>query len=128
MNKKLGFTLAELMGVIVVIGIIAVIVTTTVDRSIKNSRHDTCLTQEKNIVEGAKSWSYDNAKELPEAGKEKFISVSDLQNGNYIEDGLKSPMTNEVYSTGTNVKITSSNGSSYEYEVIYGDEKEKCSK
>jgi len=126
MNK--GFTLAELMGVIVVIGIIAVIVTTTVDRSIKNSRYDTCLTQEKNIIEGAKSWSYDNASNLPGAGETKTISVSDLQNGNYIEDGLKSPMTNEVYSMDTSVKITSSNGTSYDYDVIYGTEEENCSK
>lgn len=126
MNK--GFTLAELMGVIVVIGIIAVIVTTTVDRSIKNSRYDTCLAQEKNIVEGAKSWSYDNASNLPGAGEFKIISVNELQNGNYIEDGLKSPMTNDIYSVDTSVKITSSNGTSYDYEVIYGTEKENCSK
>ncbi len=127
MNKK-GFTLAELMGVIVVIGIIAVIATTAVDRSIKNSRSETCFAQEKNIIEGAKTWSYDNASLLPGSGGSKTISLNELQNGNYVEDGLKSPMTNEVYSNGTVVNITSSNGTSYAYKVVYGSEKEKCTK
>jgi len=128
MNKKLGFTLAELMGVIVVLGIIAVIATITVDRGIKNSRYQTCLAQEKNIVEGAKTWTYDNASKLPEAGGSHTISVSELQNGNYIEEELKSPMTNRVYSSGTSVIITSANGTSYDYEVVYGTENEKCTK
>jgi len=128
MNEKSGFTLAELMGVIVVLGIIAVIATITVDRGIKNSRYQTCLAQEKNIVEGAKTWSYDNASKLPGAGKSYTISVNELQNENYIEDGLKSPMTNSVYSSGTTVTITSPNGTSYDYEVVYGTENEKCTK
>ena len=42
---KKGFTLAELMGVIVILGIIATIVTLAIDSSIKNSRYETCLVQ-----------------------------------------------------------------------------------
>jgi len=127
MGKK-GFTLAELMAVIVIIAIIAVIATTTVDRSIKNSRYDTCQAQEKNIIEGAKMWSTDNASKLPIAGQSVTVSLTALQNGNYIEDGLKSPMTNGVYSSGSSVVISSSNGTSYEYVVKYGNDKENCTK
>ncbi len=130
MEKKDGFTLAELLGVIVVIGIIAVVVTTTVDRSIKNSRYETCLAQEKNIIEGAKAWSIDNASSLPSAGGSKEVTFSELQNGGtaYVEDGLKSPMTNEEYSSDTKVIITSTTGSDYNYEVVYGSEEEICTK
>lgn len=134
MNK--GFTLAELMAVIVIIGIIAVITTVTVDRSIKNSRYDTCLAQEKNIKEGAEAWSYDNASKLPETKVTEYelVTLSDLQEGNYVEDGLKSPMTNKEYSTGTTVVVTTTNPDSdgkykdHLYLVKYGDENEKCSK
>lgn len=126
MNK--GFTLAELLGVIVVIGIIAVIATVTVDRSIKDSRYEACMAQEKNIVEGAKAWSIDNAALLPVSGNTVNVSFDDLMDGNYIEDDLVSPMTDEVFSNSTVVTIKSDNGTSYDYDVVYGNENEKCMK
>ena len=102
---KKGFTLAELMGVIVILGIIATIVTLAIDSSIKNSRYETCLVQEKNIIEGAKAWSVDNWKELPNLGKPTVtISLLDLEKGGYVEEGLISPMTQKAYSD-TSVKI-----------------------
>lgn len=123
-----GFTLAELMGVIVVLSIIAIVTTITVDRSIKNSRYETCMTQETNLIEGAKMWAIDNASSLPGAGASKTVSISQLSSGGYIEEGLKSPMTNSVYSNGTQVLISSTNGSDYTYKVNYGTSAEKCQK
>lgn len=123
-----GFTLAELLGVIVILGIIAVITTSAVGRSLRNSHYETCLAQEKNIIEGAKTWAIDYAKELPSAGGTKVLLLKELQDNGYVEDELKNPMTSEVYSAGTKVKIYSSNGTSYEYTVEYGNEEEKCLK
>ncbi|MCI9084312.1 MAG: type II secretion system protein [Bacilli bacterium] len=125
---KNGFTLAELLGVIVILGIIAVITTTTVGKSLRNSHYETCLTQEKNIIEGVKSWAIDHAKDLPNAGETISISLSELQDNGYVEDELKNPMTSEGYSAETKVDIYSSNGTSYEYNVIYGSDNEKCLK
>ena len=45
-----GFTLAELMGVIVILGILAVIITTTIDRNIVNSRIQTCKSLSSNSI------------------------------------------------------------------------------
>lgn len=123
-----GFTLAELMGVIVVLSIIAIVTTITVDRSIKNSRYETCMTQETNLIEGAKMWAIDNASSLPGANASRTLPISTLRNGGYIESDLKSPMTNALYSSGTKVTITSSNGSDYTYTVTYGTSSEKCQK
>ncbi len=151
---KKGFTLAELMGVIVILGIIATIVTLAIDSSIKNSRYETCLVQEKNIIEGAKAWSVDNWKKLPNLDK-PTVTISllnDLEKGGYVEEGLINPMTQKEYS-GTSVKIFVSTkpvetcythnkgqaneetvcenvaptGKDYQYEVIYGTG-EKCAK
>lgn len=125
---KNGFTLAELLGVIVILGIIAIITTTTVGRSLRNSHYETCLVQEKNIIEGAKSWAIDHSRELPNAGGTKAVTFKELQDNGYIEDNLKNPMTSEVYSSETKVNIYSSEGTSYEYTVVYGSEDEKCLK
>ena len=70
MNKK-AFTLAELLGVIVILGIIGTIAVTAIDRNIKNSRYQTCLTQEQNLIEGAKTLITEHPEVLPSAGHSK---------------------------------------------------------
>ena len=47
-------------------------------------------------------------------------------NEGFIEKDLKSPITGNEYSSGTKVIITKS-GYSYDFTVVYGDDKEKCS-
>ena len=110
MNK--AFTLAELMGVIVILGIIATIVTFTVDRNIKNGRQTTCETQEKTIIEAAKTWSIDNPTGTS-------VSIETLKSGGYLDDDLKNPMTGVVYNNRTNVAITQTE----KYIINYVNEK-----
>ena len=110
MNK--AFTLAELMGVIIILGIIATIVTFTVDRNIKKGRITTCQSQEKTIIEAAKTWSIDNPNG-------KSVTIETLKTGGYLDDDLKNPMTGENYKNNTNVTITNS----YEYTITYDNEK-----
>ncbi len=117
LKKALGFTLAELMAVIVILSIIGVIVTGVISRNINTSRYETCLTQEKNIIEGAKAWAIDN----PDGTS---VTLADLQSGGYVED-IKSPMTQKPYSVGTRATLDA-NGT--EVKVTYGDSKEECSK
>ena len=132
MNK--AFTLAELMGVIVILGIIATIVTFTVDRNIKNGRQTTCQTQEKTIIEAAKTWSIDNPGKLPTSDTDvKTVSIGDLKDGGYLED-IISPMTKDEYSyeKKVEIKITKNNETGkynhdYTYIISYGTDEEKCS-
>ena len=120
MNKK-GFTLIEMLGVILIIGVIATIITITIDSSIKNSRVSACQTQEKNIIEAAKTYLTDNPALNTNNSQ---ILLSTLISGGYI-DNLQSPMTNENYSSGTKVVVAYNAG--YTYSVSYGKEEEKCS-
>ena len=112
MNK--AFTLAELMGVIVILGIIATIVTFTVDRNIKKGRTTTCQTQEKAIIEAAKIWATDNPTGTS-------VTIEQLQEGGYLDDDLKNPMTGNNYQNKTKVEII--NSQSYEYKITYDGEK-----
>ena len=76
--------------------------------------------KEKNIIEGAKTWLVDN----PDASDNalQIIFLKTLEDEGYLEK-LKSPMTNKNYSEETKVEISNN-----DYKVVYGNEKEKCSK
>lgn len=121
--RKDAFTLAELMGVIVILGVLALIVTTAVDKNIMNSRYETCLAQEKTIIEAAKMYVTDNPDKLTNNSN---ISVDELKEDGYLKEKIKNPMTGEEYSSG--VSVTISGNKSYTYTVNYTSEEEKCHK
>ncbi len=111
MNK--AFTLAELMGVIVILGIIATIVTFTVDRNIQKSHVAACLAQEKTIIEAAKTRKIDKPNDSQEE-----ITIATLIAEGYLDESLKNPMTKREYNDKT--KVLNLNG---EYKLIYFEEK-----
>lgn len=138
MNKK-GFTLAELLGVIVILSIIGIIAFTGIDRNIKNGRYTSCKTQEKNLIESTKVMVIDYPNVLPTISSPTEVPVAVLQDGGtiksqvisggYIEDNLENPMTEKPYAqSNVKVKITTTNGKDYNYEVIFANEKESCHK
>lgn len=119
MSNK-GFTLAELLGVIIILGILGVIAFGAIDKNIKKGMYQTCMTQERVLIEGAKAWVIDNTPSSTIS-----VSVSDLENGGYIDSNLKSPLTDSNYDSNTIVNIVVS-GSKYSYSVTYGNDEEKC--
>ena len=136
-----GFTLAELLGVIVVLSILGLVAFTAIDSNVKNSRYDTCKVQEANLIEGAKMVMLDHPDLLPAAGSSISVSVNVLQDGGliggqaidggYIDDDLVNPMTDKPYvssASGVSVKVTSNNGNDYSYTVEYGNNDEACHK
>ena len=137
-----GFTLAELLGVIVVLSILGLVAVTAIDNSLKSSRYDSCIVQEKNLTEGAKEVMIDYPDLLPTSSSTSVtIPVKVLQNGGtingqtidsgYIEKDLINPMTDKSYvssSSGVSVKVTTTNGTSFDYTVVYGNSEESCHK
>ena len=120
--KPNGFTLAELLGVIIILSIISLISFSAIDKNLKEGRIKTCKAQEKNIIEGAKTYIIDNPNELPSSGT-KTITLTLLKANGYIDEKLINPMTDEEYKSGTNVEITKETGSKYKYKINYIGEK-----
>lgn len=103
---KKGFTLAELIGVLVVLALIGTIAIPSVTKIIKENKNDVCIIQFNNIIEEAKNWGSNNIDKLPSNNGE-FVTVSfnDLVKLGYAEDNLIDPITKEKFSNNWYVKI-----------------------
>lgn len=136
-----GFTLAELLGVIVILSILGLIAVTAIDSNLREGRYDSCVVQRKNLIEGAKTLVIDYPNLLPTTSSSTEINVKALQDGGtingqtfkggYIEEDLVNPMTDEPYvssTDGVSVVITTTNGSDFDYTVNFGNADEDCHK
>lgn len=78
MNSKKGFTLVELLGVLVVLGLISVIIVPKVIDSITTSKEAAYQTQVETIENAAKKYGISNDLLYPKEGEKKYIAVKDL--------------------------------------------------
>lgn len=105
---KKGFTLAELIGVLVVLALIGMIAIPTVTKVIKSNKSNICIIQFNNILEEGKSWASDNIEKLPANADDNpiIVTFNDLVNYGYAEDKLIDPITKEKFSANWGIKIS----------------------
>ena len=116
--KQNGFTLVEVLAVIIILGIIGVIVMPAVTGSINDSKDDLYDMQVSNIIEASKTWAADNLSSLPTTvGEEKKVSLKELQENGYIDENITNPKTNKVFDPTTNCVNISFNGKKYTYSL-----------
>ena len=80
---KRGFTLVELIAVLVVLGVISLITFPIISNSMVNAKEKAYKAQVNFIEEAARKWSMDNTTNLSET-KATSVNVHDLINGGYI--------------------------------------------
>lgn len=115
--KKNGFTLIEIIAVIVIIGIIALITIPAVESLINNSKESLYNSQVKMIESAAKKWGLDNVNDLPDdKGDFRCINASYLVEKGYLEGKVTNPINNEEMDG--KVKITLTNFNQYKYEYV----------
>ena len=116
--KNKGFTLAELLGVIIILGVIALITIGTVTNTMKENKEDLYDIQINNIIVGAKTWASSHVFELPEQDGESItLTLGELKQDGFVENDITNPKTNELFSNDLMVKITKIDNN-YNYEVI----------
>lgn len=116
--KSKGFTLAELLGIIVILAVIALIATVSITNSMKSSKERLYQIQIDNIIEGAKMWANENVFNLPENdGDEVFLTLAQLKQAGFVDNDITNPRTNELFSDSLQVKITKID-CNYNYEIV----------
>lgn len=116
---KNGFTLAELLGVIAILGIISLIAVPLIDNTINKRNEDLYQTQLNQIIKGAKSYYSEHLSELPKNNIPAEVTLETLQEQGYLpKDDIINPKTKKTFDAKkTEVKVTNLGGSRFEYEV-----------
>lgn len=119
---KRGFTLAELLGVIVILGVIAIIVTPIVTGTLNESKEKAYNKQISIVENAAKKWGTENIDLLPDMDSEEsqIISLDTLINSGQLQDAsIKNPKTGEELE-GCIVISYNSEYNQYEYKYSTG--------
>ena len=119
-NKKSGFTLVEMLAVVIVLSLIAIIVTPIIDDVLDDNKERAYEEQISGIISSAKLWGAENIGKLPNTdGESTSVTLKNLQIGGYAKTNLKNPKTNDVFDAElTKIVITNQNGI-LNYEVVF---------
>ncbi|MBO5095315.1 MAG: prepilin-type N-terminal cleavage/methylation domain-containing protein [Bacilli bacterium] len=114
---KKGFTLIEVLTVIILIGVIGLIAFPAVNSMIKEARENLYNDQMEEIKLAAEKWSYNNIDLLPNNDNESItITLLELKRGGYLPLDIKNPKTDEPFSNGLSIVITYKSNN-YEFEI-----------
>lgn len=112
---KKGFTLVELLAVIVILSVILLIGTTSVSRVVKKNKQTAYDIQMANYIDDVKIWATDNAASLPADNASQAITLGTLISGGYANN-TKNPLTDSDFSESLTFCIYNKNGN-YTYVV-----------
>lgn len=111
---KKGFTLAELLGVIVLLGALALIIVPLISSSMKGSKESLYNDQIESLELSLSLWMSDNQK--PAEGETITLSLSQLKEAGLVELDIANPLTEELFPNDMILKIINTNGI-IEYEI-----------
>ena len=116
MNKK-GFTLVELLAVIVILSIILVIAVPSVNRYIKQSKEKAYKVQISELLDAVESYANMNNEILPENDDEVIkITLGQLKIEGIVKNDTKNPY-NDKFFDDTLTFIIKKKGNRYTYEI-----------
>ena len=94
--KKNGFTLVEVLVVIVIIAVLSTIISPIVINLLSKNRQEMYENQVRTLEEASKRWSVDHAGELSSDESSYCLSLDELSNEGYISGSdLKNPVNDE---------------------------------
>ena len=85
MNKK-GFTMLELLAVIIILGILMSLAYTSISKYLNQARNATYDDFEQNIKDGVANYLIDHTGSIPNEGESLVVDVKKLVCEGYVED------------------------------------------
>ena len=115
-----GFTLVELLAVIIILSLLTLIASTAITKTVKDAKGDLTNVQINLIESAAKTWGAENLNELPDSDECIYLTLGDLKKYGLLESNVQDFSTNDEIPDSTKIKITASSNSYkpvYDYEV-----------
>lgn len=103
--KNKAFTLVELLGVIVLLGILSIVIIPKIGDSLENSKETALLTQEEQIKKAAYDFLIEHT-ELLDENDTITLKLGTLKQGGYLPIKLINPKTRKPLSNESTITIT----------------------
>ena len=103
--KTKGFTLVELLGVVVIITVIFVLVAPAVTNTVSQSRETVYQKQINTILNAAYDFTLEHLNYLPETDNYKFVTIGQLKYEGLIDVNIKNSDTGEAFSDDLVISI-----------------------
>jgi len=117
MRNKKGFTLVELLAVILVLGLVLVIAVPSVNKYLKSSKQKAFDVQINTMVEAVEAYANTFRKVLPQNnGEEVRITLGQLKAEGLIKNDMTDPKTDKYFDDAIEFTIRK-NGNNFIYEV-----------
>ena len=127
MNKRIkGFTLVELLAVIVILSLLLLLAVTTVSSQFKNSKDELYDTQLNNIKLAAEMWGSDNKVKLNSISDCVTLTLGYLKDEGYVDANIKNTYTGELFKDDEVFVNITKETNRYKYEV-FDDSSKLCS-
>ncbi len=104
--KNNGFTLMEVLGVIIILTIIFLLVVPTVNKIIDRSRQTAHDSQINTLLEATYNWSLKNLSKLPSEDEKVFVTLGELKKGGFIDPKFVDPSTQNQFPDELVISIT----------------------
>lgn len=109
-KKKKAFTLVELMGVLVIIGVLSAILIPVISNVLKENKEKAYQGQLQNIVLSAKNFVSDNMFLMPETeGDSISLTLGQLKKSGYAEKSIINPKTKQEISNCLQIEVKKAN-------------------
>ena len=118
MNKK-GFTMLELLAVIIILGIVIGLAYTSISKYLNQARNATYSDFEQNIKDGVTNYLIDHTGSIPSEGKSLVVDVKKLVCEGYVESLQDPNESSKTCNLESYAIVKRNNDTGYNMDIDY---------